>query len=112
MAAQWQWQWQSDSKPWDIIDPIKASWTSYSPEENLLIEQAYRSAPPKSIIIRNYYVIDLQKMVQYAEIAPTHQRSIRRLSNNQAMDEIYIRENRFVFSDNQTFFFSTVPDER
>lgn len=100
-----QWQWQSDNKPWNIADSIEASWTSYLPEENSLIEQAYLSASSKPVVIRNYYVVDFQKMVQYVEIAPTHQRSIRRLSNYQTIDDVHMRKNRFVFSDNETCFF-------
>ncbi|CAF3091475.1 unnamed protein product [Rotaria sp. Silwood2] len=100
-----QWQWRSDGKPWDIIDLEKASWTSYSPEENSLIEQAYGSSSPKPIVIRNYYVIDVQKRIQYVQNASGNQRPIRRLSNVQHINEKHIRQNRFVFPDDHDHFF-------
>ncbi|CAF1184212.1 unnamed protein product [Rotaria sp. Silwood1] len=103
MAA--QWQWQSDTKPCDVADPEKVSWTSYAPEENFLIEQAYCSSSSEPIVIYDYYVIDIQKQIQYVQNAPTHQRPIRRLSNVQNMNDEHIRQNRFIFSGDHDHFF-------
>lgn len=100
-----QWQWQSDNKPWDATDPTAASWISYSPDENFLIEQAYLSIPRESVLIRNYYVVDVQNMIQYVQISPVNQRPIRRLDNNQIINEKSVRKKRFVFDDNENYFF-------
>ncbi|CAF1474809.1 unnamed protein product [Rotaria sordida] len=100
-----QWQWQSDTKPWDLENPEEVSWTSYLPEESSLIEAAYCSSSPKPILIRNYYVIDVQKRIQYVQGAPTKQRPIRRLSNIQHINKKHIRQNRFVFPADYDHFF-------
>jgi len=87
-----QWQWQSNKNPW--LKGQEKEWTSYSPEENDLIEEAFYEQ--KNEVDIGDYIISIQHWVQKKKGAVVSQRPIRRIKvDEDDEEEMKWREERY-----------------
>jgi len=85
-----QWQWQSNKNPW--LKGQEKEWTSYSREENELIEEAFYEQ--KNEVDIGDYIISIQHWVQKKKGAVVSQRPIRRIKADDE-EEMKWREERY-----------------
>jgi len=85
-----QWQWHSNKDPW--LKGQEMEWTSYSPEQNALIEEAYYEQK-KEVDIGDY-IISIQNFVQKKKGSVVSQRKIRRIKAD-GDEEMKWREERY-----------------